>query len=331
MQKKVKVEKGFNGLRLDLFLALNFNEFTRSFIKKQIENENVKVNEKVEYRANYRVREGDDINFGYEKAPQNNSVKPQKISLEIIYEDEDLVLINKPAGMVVHPATGHQKDTLVNALLYKYKGIAEVGKRIRAGLINRIDRDTSGIVFVGKTNRALWFYSRQFAQRQVKKEYLAVVSGDFSKVFQGKQNIEVRNYLGRNPKKRKKFSVVDSKKGKLAITDFEFVDLSEDNQYSLVIARPKTGRTHQIRVHLSFLGHPILGDLIYSKERAERLLLHSYSAELELLGGNQLKITSSLDKPFSNFIKQNFNDTRAISYIKPQKQDKKKKGKTKSN
>jgi len=318
----LKVDKKDNGLRLDLYLSLNMNAYTRSFVKKCIEANQVKVNGFVEYKANYKVKEGDSIMVTAD-SPENNAenIKPEKIALKVLYEDEDLVVIDKPEGMVVHPATGNWTGTMMNALVYKYRGLKDVGLRVRSGLINRIDKDTSGIVLVGKNNKALWFYSRQFANRLVKKEYIAVVRGDFSKALKRQKTIEVTNYLGRNPKSRTKFAIVQPGKGKLASTVFSLIAVSKDAKCSLVKASIKTGRTHQIRVHLQSLNYPVLGDTIYGDVAAQkalhvpRLMLHAYSIELVLLNDKKLNIQSKIKNSFKEFIINNFAKDAIKSYI----------------
>lgn len=310
--KQLKVENKDQGLRLDLFLSLNLNSFTRSFIKKCVESNSVKVNGNVEYKANYRVKPGDQIEIDLGAAATENiedKILPEKIDLNILYEDEDLVVIDKPEGMVVHPATGNWKGTMMNALIYKYRDLKDVGLRIRSGLINRIDKDTSGIVLVGKNNKALWFYSKQFANRQVKKEYLAIVRGDFTKALKGQSSLEITNYLGRNPKTRTKFAVVEKGKGKIASSVFHLLALSKKQEYSLLKVEIKTGRTHQIRVHLHSIGYPVLGDSIYgsnTREDVNRLMLHAYSLELILLSDKKLKVVSRPAGKFLEFLTSNF-------------------------
>lgn len=316
MTKRLTVKQGDIGQRLDLFLSLRLNQFTRSFIKKQINDNRVKVNGDLMYKANYKVKEEDIIYFDFVEEDQNKDVEPENIKIDVIYEDDDLVAVKKPAGMVVHPATGNYAGTLVNALLYKYKDMKHVGQRIRAGLINRIDKDTSGIVLVGKTNRALWFYSRQFANREVSKTYLAVVKGDFSKKLKGKKSVKIANYIARNPKTRTKFAVVDPSKGKLAVSNINLISVSHNKEYSFLEVGIETGRTHQIRVHLNDLGYPVVGDTVYSGEKYKRLLLHSYSIEISLLSGNQIKLVSEPEGDFRKFLLDNFSKKNVSKFIK---------------
>ena len=175
------------------------------------------------------------------------------------------------------------------------------------GLINRIDKDTSGLVFVGKTNRGLWFYSKLFAERNIDKYYLAVVHGDFSKKVNENGYLKVSNYITRNQRNRKKYIVKKDKNAQLAITEFYLVAVDFQKKYSLVIAKPITGRTHQIRVHLKYLSFPIVGDIIYGKRDYIRLMLHSYMAKFPLLEKKKWhKVKAKYDENFKNFLKNYF-------------------------
>ncbi len=302
MRKILKVARDQNGKRLDLFIAQAWNKFNRSRIKKIIESNNVTVNDEVQYRSNYSVRTGDNIIINYDNTQETQKFKPEKIDLDIIYEDDDLVAINKPYGMVVHPATGNYTGTLANALAYRdSKGVFDDH---RHGLINRIDKETSGVVLAGKTNEALWFYTKQFAERIPQKVYVAVVERDFSQVAV-EHSYVVQNYIMRNPIKRKKFSSSKDNKGKLARTSFQFLDYSPKSDSSLILAMPETGRTHQIRVHLSELGYPIIGDTIYSGRKYKRLLLHSHLIRLKSKVG-ELLLEAPFDPIFKDYLLKNF-------------------------
>ena len=289
------------GKRLDLYLAIQFNTLTRSTVKKQIEIGNVRINNQVEFRPNYKVRSNDDIKCEFEiEDRKKDQIIPENIPLNIIYEDDNLVAIDKPIGMVVHPSTSNWEGTLLNALFYRYSNLASVGDSGRSGLIHRLDKDTSGIVLIGKTNEALWYYSKLFAQREIEKTYLAVVRGDFSREYGNNIQI-VDNFLGRNRLNRKKFSKVPPSKGKRAVTHVRFLSTLEyqGGQYSLLSVIPKTGRTHQIRVHLSGLGFPILGDVIYGRGNSyHRLMLHAWKLRLKLLSGEITELEAKPDHYF---------------------------------
>lgn len=301
--EKITVDISDEGKRLDLFLAFKLNSYTRSFIKKQIESGNVQVNNVVEYKPNYRVKASDNILTSFEAEESGfKEIVPQNINLKIIYEDDSLVVVDKPVGMVVHPATANWDSTLLNALVYRYKSLKNVGEVIRSGLIHRLDKDTSGVVLVGKTNQALWYYSNLFTERKVEKTYLAVVKGDFAAKM-GHGIVEVDNYLGRSQANRKKFSKVPPSKGKRARTKTQFLQSLEyqGSIYSLVEVFPLTGRTHQIRVHLSGLGFPILGDRVYGRgNNFHRLMLHAWKLKLVLLSGEEKTFVAQPDRLFHN-------------------------------
>lgn len=303
ISKILKVEESQVGKRLDLFLAFEFNNLTRSLVKKQIESGNVNVNDVIEYRPNYKVKKDDLVKCDFVIEDRGkDGIIPQDISLKVIYEDEHLVAIDKPVGMVVHPSTSNWDSTLLNALFYRYSNLSSVGDSARSGLIHRLDKDTSGIVLVGKTNEGLWYYSKLFAERKIEKTYLAVVRGDFYEKFGPTEQI-VDNFLGRNQINRKKFAKVPPSKGKKAITSISFLrTLKYQGQpYSLLKVMPKTGRTHQIRVHLSELGFPILGDVVYGKGTSySRLMLHAWKLKLTMLTGEKKELEAVPEDSFNN-------------------------------
>jgi 23S rRNA pseudouridine1911/1915/1917 synthase len=291
--------------RLDLFLAVHQDLCSRAAVRKLIDSAKVKVNGKIEYRPHYRIKTGDLIVMEMQQLPGGNpELTAEDLPLEIIYEDKDLLVVNKPAGMVIHPATGNMHGTLMNAVLFHVRGMSGVGDNVRSGLIHRIDKDTSGLVLIGKTNKGLWYYSRLFAERLVQKTYIAVSAGNIKPKLQNGKLV-VSNYLGRNPVQRKKFSEVRPSKGRPAETEFACLDQVriEGKEYAVVLAHPKTGRTHQIRVHLSALGLPILGDVIYGKHnKYERLMLHAWKLRVRLLDGGEHEFTAPLPQEFSRFL-----------------------------
>lgn len=301
---KLKVEKKDEGKRLDLYLAFHFNELTRSSVKKQVESGNVRIAGEIQFKPNYRVRKGDEVICDFVlDAKSGHELLPQNISLEIIYEDKTLIAVNKPIGMVVHPATSNWDNTLLNAILFRNKNIESVGDPSRPGLIHRLDKDTSGVVLIGKTNEALWHYTKLFSERRIFKTYLAVVRGDFYREYRD-SDVVIDNYLGRNRTNRKKFAKVSPSKGKKATTIVSFKEeLVYDNQkYSLLEVHPVTGRTHQIRVHLNDLGYPILGDKIYGRgNEYKRLMLHAWKLRLTLLSGKEKTIVANPDMSFFKF------------------------------
>jgi 23S rRNA pseudouridine1911/1915/1917 synthase len=292
------------GERLDLFLALADNTQSRATFKKIIQANQVTVNGKVEFRANYRVKKDDVID--YKLAMPDMAAMPslqgEEGDLDIIYEDDDLLVLNKPVGIVVHPATGNWTGTIMNTVLHHFESMGTVGNPIRSGLIHRLDKDTSGVLLIAKSNQGLWFYSNQFAQREVEKHYLALCAGNFTKLFPNRKSIEVENYLGRNQVNRKKHAVVSPSKGRKAITQFNLLKVIKvgDEWFSLVEAMPKTGRTHQIRVHLTSLGLPILGDVIYGKgHEYKRLMLHAWKLKIKLVTGKNTEFVAPIPTEFN--------------------------------
>jgi 23S rRNA pseudouridine1911/1915/1917 synthase len=256
------------GERLDIYLAKVWVErFSRSQIKKLIDSQSVRVNGK-SVSAHYRVKGGDQIQL--EALPaEEETTRAEDIPLEIIYEDEEILIVNKPAGMVVHPAHGNPRHTLVNALLYHTQKLSSFGGEVRPGIVHRLDKDTSGILVVAKTNQAHAFLSRQFKKHTIQRTYYAVVRG----VVQHDEGI-CEEPVGRAFLSRKKV-VVKPAGGKEARTHYRVV--KRFKHATLLEVEPKTGRTHQIRVHLAHLGHPVLGDLFYGVPSPwiERQALHA--------------------------------------------------------
>ncbi len=260
------------GRRLDLFLAGKWPGMTRSRAQKLIAQKYVLVNG--EWRdKNYRLKEKELV---YVKIPPPKPLEavPQPIPLQIVYEDRYLIVVNKPAGMVVHPAAGHREGTLVNALLAHCPGLMGINDdRIRPGMVHRLDKDTSGLLVVAKEERVVQLLSEQLKKRMVKRIYLALAKGNF-------QNSKgtIRLYIGRHPKDRKKMAVLEEGRGRIAVTHYKV--LKEIKGYSLVWLLLETGRTHQIRVSLSHLGHPVVNDPVYGRRekdlQGKGQLLHAY-------------------------------------------------------
>lgn len=267
------------GKRLDLYLSFCLPNFSRSYLKNAINSEKVFVNGGVEFHPQYRMRQGDVVELALAIPSDIKRIAPAELDLNIVFENEQMLVINKPAGVVVHPGSAHYLDTLANGVKYY---LAQKGEDIfgdeRAGLVHRLDKPTSGLILIAKTPEALWHLSRQFAERKVHKMYIAAVKGSFPK------ELTISNKIGRDKYNRQKFSSRTSK-GKVATTKFQRVATSTENKYALVFAFPETGRTHQIRVHLSEAGFPILGDTKYGGEKADRLCLHAFAIKLALAEG----------------------------------------------
>lgn len=279
------IEEKDAGKRLDIFLAA-VTGLSRSQIEKIIAQGQVKVNDKVVTKAGYKLKGEEKIVFT-PPCPQALELTPEPIPLDVLYEDEHLIVINKSPGLVVHPAPGHFRGTLVHALLYHCPHLSGIGGVKRPGIVHRLDKDTSGVLVVAKDDQTHQGLSHQFKERVVKKQYLALVFGIPTR-SQGKIDFS----LGRHPKDRKKISI-HTKKPRIAVTLWQ---LKEKFPYAaLLLCEPKTGRTHQIRVHLNAIGHPILGDPIYFRKsklnqikskslrtllgQAPRLMLHAWRLE----------------------------------------------------
>ena len=261
-------------LRLDQFLARQLPQFSRSRIQTLIRNLNVTLNGSPP-RPRDIVRAGDRIEVN-EPPPEKIDTRPEAIPLDVLFEDDDLIVINKPPGMVVHPGAGQREHTLVNALLYYFPKLSGIGGQERPGIVHRLDKETSGCLVVAKTDQAHRHLSAQFAERTAEKIYLALVAG---KLSQRAGTIEEK--IGRHPVHRKRMSVT-SRRGRAAKTEYRV--LSSTAEISLVECRLHSGRTHQIRVHLHHLRHPVLGDKVYGGKFTKsfpRQMLHAWKLAFE--------------------------------------------------
>ena len=252
-----QVDKGQAPLRIDKYLMNFVENATRTKIQAAAKNGSIKVNGVV-VKSNYKVKPLDDIRVLFEYPPHENLLVAENIDLDIIYEDDDLVVVNKPAGMVVHPGHGNYSGTLINALIYHFENLPKNSSN-RPGLVHRLDKDTSGLLVIAKNDESMVHLSNQFAEKTSKREYIAMVWGNV------KDDIgKIDNYIGRNPKNRLQNIVLDDDKienGKRAITNYEV--LSRLNYVSLVKCNLETGRTHQIRVHMKHIGHTLFNDERY--------------------------------------------------------------------
>lgn len=253
---KFIIKEENNQLRLDKALA-NQTELSRSLLTELIRDAKVLVNGEVK-KAKYKVKTGDRIDVEIPK-DEVLDIVAEDLPLEIVYEDLQVAVVNKPQGMVVHPAAGHASGTLVNALMYHIKDLSSINGVIRPGIVHRIDKDTSGLLMVAKNDKAHESLAAQLKDKSSKRRYLAIVHGE---IPNDKGTIEAP--IGRNPKERKKQAVVSG--GKPAITHFEV--LERFLGYTLVALRLETGRTHQIRVHMNYIGHPVAGDPLYGPNKS---------------------------------------------------------------
>lgn len=259
-QLKILVSNEYEDERIDKVIALEANTLSRSFIQKIIKNGEVFVNSKA-VKASFRVSEGDEIELEIPKSIEPE-IEAQDIPLDILYEDEDVLIVNKPKGMVVHPAAGHYSDTLVNAIMYHCKGkLSGINGILRPGIVHRIDRDTTGALVVCKNDLAHQSLSEQLKEHSINRKYRAIVYGEV-KDDEG----TVCAPIGRDPKDRKKMAI-NHKNGKNAITHYRV--LKRLKGYTYIECTLETGRTHQIRVHMTSIGHPLLGDDVYGTHKSK--------------------------------------------------------------
>lgn len=255
--EKIIVSEGVSQ-RIDQYLNEKNNEWTRSYIQKLISEDKIKVNGK-SIKASYKVKENDVIEIE-EVEVKDAEILPEDIPLDVVYEDEDIVIVNKPKGMVVHPGNGNYSGTMVNSLMYSHKGeLSGINGVVRPGIVHRIDKDTSGLLVVAKNDKAHKVLADKFKEHDITREYICLVKGIIPK-----DNITINLPIGRSDKDRKKMAVT-KKNSRNAITHIKVIKRFKKSGYTLVSAKLETGRTHQIRVHMSYIGYPIVGDDVYSK------------------------------------------------------------------
>ncbi|WP_202711242.1 RluA family pseudouridine synthase [Sporosalibacterium faouarense] len=243
--------------RIDAYLADQLDEVSRSYIQKIIKKGMVTVNDK-EVKPKYNVNQGDKIIVKLPE-PKKLEVKAEDIPIEIVYEDDDVAIVNKPKGMVVHPAPGNYSGTLVNALLYHLDNLSSINGIIRPGIVHRIDKDTSGLLMIAKTNLAHMELSEQLKEHSITRIYYALVDGNIKE-----ETGTIKAPIGRHPVDRKKMTVIE-KNSKEATTHFTV--LERFKEYTLIKAQLETGRTHQIRVHMAYIKHPLVGDPVYGSKK----------------------------------------------------------------
>ena len=297
--KQYKVIEEDKGIRIDKIVNSIEPEISRTAVQRMIEEGNILVNDK-KVRTSYKVSLNDVVTIK-EEEPKETDLLPENIPLDIIYEDDDILIVNKEKGMVVHPGNGNPDGTLVNAVLARCKdSLSGIGGKIRPGIVHRIDKDTSGLVIVAKNDKAHINISNQIKNREVTKIYVALVRGVI------KENEAVINMpIGRSIKDRKKMAV--DKNGKEAITEFRV--LKKYDGYTYVEVKIKTGRTHQIRVHMSEIGYPIVGDTVYSNGKnpfgVEGQMLHAKVLEFKHPTTNKLMhFEAPLPEYFEEILKE---------------------------
>lgn len=292
-----ELNKDFVGLRIDKAISQKDKELSRATVQRMIEEGNILVN-KNKTKVAYKISLGDEITIIKEE-PKEIELKAEDIPLDIIYEDSDILVVNKQKGLVVHPGNGNPDGTLVNAIMNKCKdSLSGIGGEIRPGIVHRIDKDTSGLLIVAKNDKAHINMSEQIKNHEVKKTYIALVRG---KTKENQATIDMP--IARSNKDRTKMAV--SKNGKNAITHFEVMERFDD--YTLLKVNIETGRTHQIRVHLSQIGYPIVGDFVYSNGKnpfgVEGQMLHSYRLEFKHpISGKEMKLEAKLPEYFEKVL-----------------------------
>ena len=293
----INVSDEETGERIDSFLS-GKTEFTRTRIQQLIKERNIMVNGKAT-KSSYKIEKDDEIVIEVPEA-ETTEIKPENIKIDIVYEDSYIVVINKQAGLVVHPAHGHYSGTLVNAILYHIKDLSGINGEIRPGIVHRLDKDTSGLIVIAKNDKVHVTLTEMFQEKKIRKTYLAILKGKLNK-SEGK----VVTQIGRDKNDRKKMTVIDDiTKGKTAITNYRVI--SQNSLFTLVKVNIETGRTHQIRVHMRHLGYPILGDSVYGrKDNEKRQMLHAYRLEfLHPVTGNPMEFIGEIPEDFQRALKK---------------------------
>lgn len=267
------VEKEEEGLRLDVYISRKLTDKSRSAIQKLISDELVKINGNAQ-RSSYKVKKSNKVEITIPEL-EKLEVEAQDIPIQIIYEDDDVAVINKPKGMVVHPACGNHSGTLVNALLFNCKNLSGINGIIRPGIVHRIDKQTSGVLVIAKNDKAHIKLSEQLKNHTMKRIYYALVYGEIKS-----ETGRIETLIGRHKIDRKKMAVVKNG-GKNAVTHFEV--LERFNGYSFIRLRLETGRTHQIRVHMAYIGYPLVGDEIYGSKK-QKIKIKGQMLHATLLG-----------------------------------------------
>ncbi len=295
---KLSVSEETDGIRIDKWLAENIDDLSRTSVQKLLKEGNININS-ASVNKNYKLRIGDIIEINIPD-PADLDVIPQNIPIEIVYEDNDLLVVNKPKGMVVHPAAGNSDGTLVNALLYHCKGrLSSINGVIRPGIVHRIDKFTSGLLIVAKNDNAHTHLAEQIKNHSFTREYVGIVCGHMKD-----EESTINAPIGRHQHDRKKMTVTD-KNSKNAVTHYKV--LESFDKYSLLKFNLETGRTHQIRVHMAYIGHPILGDDVYGKsfKGIEGQCLHAKKIGfIHPATGKYMEFDSKLPEYFESVLKK---------------------------
>ena len=302
-ERILEVTPDFDGKRIDQCLAASFSDCSRSFLQKLLKDGKVSTNGKTQ-KASSKVAAGDAV-LVLLPEPEELNVEPENIPLDILYEDDDLLVVNKPKGMVVHPAAGHSSGTLVNAVLYHCRGnLSGINGVLRPGIVHRIDMDTTGALVICKSDFAHQSLAEQLSVHSITRKYRAIVHGNL-KEDEG----TVRGAIGRHPTDRKKMAI-NERNGKPAVTHYRV--LERFGNYTYIECQLETGRTHQIRVHMKALGHPLLGDTLYYEQKLDnfsvqpsfaRTALHAWKVYFrQPFEGNEIRLTGTLPEDFRAII-----------------------------
>jgi len=291
--KKIVSEE--NDIRIDKYLSDNL-DYSREYIKRLISHDLIKINDK-SVKASFKISVGDEILIFDDQYSEEINIEPKEMDLDIVYEDEYLMVINKPSGLVVHPGSGNSDNTLVNGLIYYTKNLSDIGGDARPGIVHRIDKDTSGLLLVAKTNKVHEILADYFKEKKVKREYLALLNGVFKS-----NSASIDAPIGRDKNNRERMTVT-AQNSKEAITHMKVIERYEN--YTLVSCILETGRTHQIRVHMNYIGYPVHNDPVYSKDKADSFgqFLHSYKMSfIHPITNKEMNFVCPLPKYFQDFL-----------------------------
>lgn len=295
---EINVNEEDRGKRVDSFVSEILDEASRSYIQKLIQNGNIVIDGKNKVKSGNKLKGNEKIII---ELPEDEvlEIAPENLPIDVVYEDQDMVIINKDPYVIVHPAQGIYTGTLVNAVLYHIKDLSTINGVIRPGIVHRLDKNTSGLIIVAKNDVAHAKLTEMFKDKTIEKKYLCICKGNFKK-----ESERVETLIGRDPKDRKKMAVVEEN-GKIAISNYRVIDSVLN--YSLVEVGIETGRTHQIRVHMKSLNHPIVGDEVYgnSCDFAKRQMLHSYYLKFNHpITGEEKIILGELKEDFKEVLRR---------------------------
>ena len=291
----MKIISDVNDIRIDKFLS-DKTDYSREFIQKLINSDLILLNKK-KVKPSYKLQENDIILINDEDYKRDTTLEETKMDLDIVYEDDDIIVVNKPSGLVVHPGHGNYNNTLVNGLMYYSNNLSDIGGNDRPGIVHRIDKDTSGLLLIAKSNKAHEILTDDFKNKRIKREYIALLDGVFKS---GSATIDAP--IGRDKNNREKMTVTDIN-SKHAVTHMKVI--KRYSKYTLVSCILDTGRTHQIRVHMAYIGYPVHNDPVYNKKAATEFgqFLHSYKMNfIHPITKKEMHFECPLPEYFQNFL-----------------------------